>query len=121
MATGIPPIAGKGSCLLDVYPLNCKSMVVSPSSSVASKIVGMGGVAGDKEMPRAPTAKLKVIVTSDVEVDVISALRNVSAVFEFADGRVYTGVGCSVTNAPEHSNDEGEMDVELEMIACIPA
>jgi len=52
---------------------------------------------------------------------VISALRNVSAVFEFADGRVYTGVGCSVTNAPEHSNDEGEMDVELEMIACIPA
>ena len=117
MANGT--IAGKGSCLLDIYPLNCQSMSITPSKSVASKIVGMGGVAGDKEELRAPSAKLKVIVTEGVDVDIISALRNVEGVFEFADGRVYTAVGCSVSNAPEHNNDDGTMDVELEMVTCI--
>jgi hypothetical protein len=114
-------IAGRGAALLDDYTLNCQSMVVSPAKETASKIVGMGGVAGTKVEPRAPTAKLKIIVTEDVSLAELAALRNVSGTFEFANGTTYTGIGCDVTNAPEHSNDDGTADIEIEMVDCIPA
>jgi hypothetical protein len=118
MANGIT-IAGKGTARLAGKVLNCTKIDPTPGKEKTSKMVGMGGVAGDKVEDVAPTLELTVIVTPDVSLTWLGNLRNVDADVAMADGRSYTFIGASVTEPPKHTNADGTADVKLEAMDCV--
>lgn len=118
MPTGIT-IAGKGSLRLAGKVYNCTKFAVTYGAEKVEKIVGMGGVAGDKVTPVAPKIDATIIVTRDVLLSVLAGLRNVRAEGSFADGRAFVATGASNSDQLKYSAEDGTVDVSLEAISCL--
>jgi len=118
MPTGIT-IAGKGSLRLDNKVYNCTKLSVTFGAEKTEKLVGMGGVAGDKVTPVVPKIDATIIVTRDVLLSVLSALRNIRAEGTFADGRSFVATGASTADQLKYAAEDGTVDVSLEALSCL--
>lgn len=118
MATG-STLAGRGSARIDGKVYNCTKIDPQPGTEKREKLVGLGGVSGDKVTPQAPTVALTIIVSTDVNITALGLLQNVLVEIEMADGRNYLFAGASVAEPPTHSATDGTADVKFEAVSCL--
>jgi len=114
-------IAGRGSLRVDGVVLNCTEIVPTLGSETSEKVVGFGGVAGDKVTPVAPMLTATVIVTEDVDVIALQRHQDVTVEVQMADGRSYVYDGATQKNQLAHSAAEGTADVEFDAMTATGA
>jgi len=118
MATGIT-IAGRGSLRIDGVIYNAQKIAITFGTEKRTKMVGLGGVAGDKVEQVAPKLEATIIVTADVSVAALSLLSNTVVSAQMADGRSYILEGASTMDQLKHTAEDGTLDIAFEALACM--
>lgn len=116
MASGIT-IAGKGTLRIDGTLYNCTSIRTTIGSETRTKLVGMGGVAGDQVAIVAPKLTATILVTPEVSISTLGGYSNVPVEAQLADGRSFVLEGASTVNPPEHSAEDGTCDIEMQALS----
>lgn len=111
-------IAGRGSLRADGRIYNCTAITPNIGNETREMVVGFGGPAGVKVTPVAPTLTATVIVTSDVNVSALQALKDVTVEVQMADGRSYVYERATQKNQLSHGAAEGSVDVAFDAFSA---
>jgi len=114
MAASGVVISGKGSLRIDGKVYNCSSITPRIGGETLEAVTGFLGVAGYKATPVAPGLTATVIVTPDVSVTTLQAIRNKTVEVQMADGRSFVYEGASQKLQLEVSAEDGTTDVEFD-------
>lgn len=115
-ASGIT-IAGRGSLRINGVIYNAQKISASIGYEKREKMLGLGGIAGDKVTPIAPRLEATIIVTPEVSVSALNLVQGVTVEAQMADGRSYVFEGASVVEPLKHSAEDGTADIAFEALA----
>lgn len=90
------------------------SFVVSPSPNERAGIAGQDGVHGYIEAPRIPFIAGNVSTTSDLSVEELDAMTDVTVTAELANGKNYVGERCWTKSAHEIDTAQGMVAIRWE-------
>jgi hypothetical protein len=91
---------------------------ISPSGVERETVVGLDGVHGYKEKPRAPYISAKLSDWADLSIETLIRACNVTVTVELANGKVYLLRNAWVAEPPEGDMDEGSWPLRLEGLRC---
>lgn len=94
------------------------NFTVSPEGVERESMTGLGGVAGFKEMPRAPFIEGEVYTENEVDIQTIGAIDDDTVTAELANNQVWALRNAWKVGASEMSGGDGTMTVRFEGIAC---
>lgn len=80
--------------------------------------VGLSGVVGYKEMPRAPYIEVEVITENALDLQAFQEVRNSAVTAELGNGQVWVLNPAWATSAPEGNHAEGTATLRFEGKRC---
>lgn len=87
---------------------------ISANEVVRETKMSTRGVAGFKEMPRAPSLKVTALYTEEFPLATLQEGTDMTITAELANGKVYTLSGAYLVGEPTIKGEEGEIDLEFE-------
>ena len=108
-------VAGTAYIYVDSVPLPLGGTItVSTWGSEKESLVGLSGVVGYKEMPRASFIEIEVMTVPELDLQAFENVRDSVVVAELANGQTWTLRGAWATTAPEHNAGEGTATLRFE-------
>jgi hypothetical protein len=106
-----------GACFVktDGDQLEIKGGVeISAADVTRETVMSTKGVAGFKEMPRAPSLKVTALFTEDFPLETLREGSDMTITAELANGKVFTLSGAYLVGEPTIKGEDGEIDLEFE-------
>ncbi len=90
------------------------TLTVSMAQTEREMLVGLSGVGGHKEMPRAPFIEIEAYADEDTDVDALHAIVNGTVQADLNNGKSYVLRGAVSVTPPEISAADGTFTIRYE-------
>ncbi len=94
------------------------TITVSTWDADKETVVGLSGVVGYKEKPRAPFIEVEVITDGTVDLQAFQGVRNSTITAELANGQVWVLNPAWATTAPDGNHADGTATLRFEGRKC---
>lgn len=119
MADNSNRIAGVATVTADGEALDILgSLTISPNDVMRETVVGIGGVKGYKETPRAPSIEVEVATTAATKFAKLIGITNATVDASCANGKKYVLTPAWLVGEPEINAAEGTTTLRFEGVKC---
>lgn len=94
------------------------TITVSTWDADKETVVGLSGVVGYKEKPRAPFIEVEVITDGTLDLQAFQGVRNSTITAELANGQVWVLNPAWATTAPDGNHADGTATLRFEGKKC---